>query len=546
MWVAGESAHKGAGYAPCKAIVTMTTRKRVQTNHILVIVALGWAIQGCGGRSDVTATRRQATRAFTGSWTQFQHHMTEHAALLAGGQVMLWGWLDDTRPALWDPTTKTLKRSESPPEPMFHGGNTAYADGRLLIVGGGFQPSNGAARLFSPTPPPGQPLYEPLGRLSVVRFYPTALLLASGAVFVASGDYVSEPGGKPSQGLPAEMYDPTSNRWGGIGDTSQPGGRLRSADVYPTQYLLPSGRILYLPMAEGASNVNAVQPPALLELGPPDDGSGLSATSSGWRPLPMNLPRRRSGGSALLIDDTGPTPRTQVLIVGDGQAEGSTEPAPNRGTVDLVDLTDEANPRLVPSVPGPTFGRGFHTSVVPLPTGDVLVLDGNGGTPTPPELFRVRQLSWSVAGSAPQFPREEHEVAVLLPSGAVLASSDGARTEGVARSHNDRIEVFTPSFVAGPRPQIESAPATAANGDQITVVTSEAADAIDSACLLRVTSVTHGTDPGKRYIKLAKSRPNGSLRVRIPAPNTAPPGLYLLHVVDTDGTPSPGRFILIR
>jgi hypothetical protein len=51
--------------------------------------------------------------------------------------------------------------------------------------------------------------------------------------------------------------------------------------------------------------------------------------------------------------------------------------------------------------------------------------------------------------------------------------------------------------------------------------------------------VTHCTNMGQRYLPLSFSAGTGSLTVTAPAnANLAPPGNYLLFLVDTNGIPS--------
>ena len=73
------------------------------------------------------------------------------------------------------------------------------------------------------------------------------------------------------------------------------------------------------------------------------------------------------------------------------------------------------------------------------------------------------------------------------------------------------------------------------------------ASRIDSVALLRPTSITHHTDGGARYVKIPiVSRAAASLTVTAPADgNIAPPGYYMLFLVDSDGVPSIGRFVRI-
>jgi len=57
--------------------------------------------------------------------------------------------------------------------------------------------------------------------------------------------------------------------------------------------------------------------------------------------------------------------------------------------------------------------------------------------------------------------------------------------------------------------------------------------------LIRGGSVTHHFNGGQRYIPLTFSQNAGSLTVTAPANgNTAPPGYYMLFILNSNGVPS--------
>jgi hypothetical protein len=495
---------------------------------------------GCAENTDESTSDLIATGAWRDTGV---HHMTEHAAFLSNGQLLLWGLAEDTKPALWNPRTNAFRRIPQPSgEVLYNSGHLALPDGRLLLVGGGTRQRT--ARTYDPAAPAGVTPWGSLGGgLVNPRFYPTALLLPSGQVLVASGDYLTgpDPGAGPSASLPAEIYDPPQNRWVPIVDHSQDNERLPSFDLFPAMYVLPSGHIVALPVANDVSG--RVKAPALLALDGPrvtHDSFGevrvgetaveAPSTTNGWEPLAMQLRRRTNGSTVLLIDDTQPTTTARVLAVGDG------------GTSELIDFSDETHPTV--SEQTLNFRRDDHPGLVPLPNGTVLLLDGNGSTPVPPEIFDG--TTWKQAGPAPKFRRNYHNVAVLLPEGHVVVSSDGVVNTQPARVTNQTMEIYAPGYMNEPRPTIANAPAMAAQDDVIAVTTTTSVESIAFASLVRPASITHGTDSSQRYIKLEITREAGSLRVTLPAPNVAPAGDYYLHIVDDRGVPSPGRVLRLK
>ncbi len=59
--------------------------------------------------------------------------------------------------------------------------------------------------------------------------------------------------------------------------------------------------------------------------------------------------------------------------------------------------------------------------------------------------------------------------------------------------------------------------------------------------------MTHHTDAGQRYIKLPiSSRTPGRIRVAAPAnANIAPPGYYMLFILNAAGVPSMAHWLLM-
>jgi len=67
------------------------------------------------------------------------------------------------------------------------------------------------------------------------------------------------------------------------------------------------------------------------------------------------------------------------------------------------------------------------------------------------------------------------------------------------------------------------------------------------ATLVRLGSVTHGFDQNQRFLELSFQRAAGGLAITAPLSGSlAPPGHYMLFILNGSGVPSKGRIIRIR
>ena len=108
-------------------------------------------------------------------------------------------------------------------------------------------------------------------------------------------------------------------------------------------------------------------------------------------------------------------------------------------------------------------------------------------------------------------------------------------------------EFYSPPYLfKGARPTISSAPGTATYGGNIAVQTPDAAR-IASVSLVKIGSVTHSINQDQRYLQLPFAAAGGTLNVQAPAnANLAPPGYYMLFILDTNGIPSVAAMIQIQ
>jgi hypothetical protein len=190
-----------------------------------------------------------------------------------------------------------------------------------------------------------------------------------------------------------------------------------------------------------------------------------------------------------------------------------------------------------------TFPR-IHPNMVLLADGTVLTVGGaRKHISTEPvrnaELFNPATGEWSVM-AAQAADRAYHSTALLLPDGRVMSA-------GSERSNlPTTAEYYSPPYLfRGPRPTIIDAPASISYGQSFSVTTLDAPD-IARVALVRLGSTTHATSFDQRYVDLRFTRATGELQVSSPASgNLAPPGPYMLFVLNTEGVPAVAEIVQV-
>jgi galactose oxidase len=434
----------------------------------------------------------QSDPAQVGQWSAVREWPVSatHAALLPTGKVFFFGEFDEGNlpPLLWDPATELLEQVVHPGHNIFCVGHSFLADGRLLLTGGHVESHVGL---------PHTVLFDPFSLtwqhgpdMNDNRWYPTNTTLPNGEVVVLAGEI---SGSGTDNRLP-QVYQPATNTYRDL-TTAE-----RKLPYYPRTFTAPDGRIFY--------------------AGPGQRALWLDTRGTGrWSTGPLTLALGRNYGAAVMYDST-------VLLVGGGR--------PPLATAEKVDL---ASPNPLWEYIAPMHHRRRQLNTVLLPDGSVLaiggssadVFDGRGSPVLEPELWNPVANQWTRLAPHAEY-RGYHSTALLLPDGRVL--SGGGRNR---RTY----EVFSPPYLfKGARPTVSSAPASVRPAESFLVQTPDA-ERVDKVTLIALSAVTHAFDQNQRLLTLNFQRVAGGLRVVAPANNNAaPPGYYMLFLVDGQGVPS--------
>jgi Galactose oxidase-like, Early set domain len=243
-----------------------------------------------------------------------------------------------------------------------------------------------------------------------------------------------------------------------------------------------------------------------------------------WTPLGRFQDGRREAGGSVLLPGL-----EKILAVGGSASQ----------TAEVID-TSQASPQWQYVAPL-NFVRN-HLNLVLLPDGTALAVGGGndplpGGPTLSAELYDPTTNTWTVL-AAQQYGRQYHSTAVLLPDGRVI-SGGGEGTPG-----DTSVEIYSPPYLfQGPRPKIKQAPTEVTYGQTFSVSSRQAAE-ITKVVMMRPGATTHGFDQDQRYVGLSFSVVNGKLRVTAPANGeVAPPGWYMLFLVNLNGVPSVAKFV---
>ena len=436
-----------------------------------------------------------------------------------------------SKAAVWDLAAQTITI-----QPMlwdvFCNGGTFFADGRCMVVGGTTEYDVPAYGEFygEPRATVFDPLTNKFNQLQSMahgRWYATTITLGDGRVLTFSGDdetgAVNQTVEFYTVGSPTGWSSPCDAGW--------------TPPLYPWLHLLPNGTVFY----SGSTPYSMFFDPS---------AANAAVPGSGWTTGPTTFYGRDRvyGYSVLLplLPSNSYAPRVMILGGCSPTATASTE---------IIDLS-KPTPAWASSGNMPS-GPRVHGNAVLLPNGKVLALGGSvqfedvNTATLGADLYDPATGSWSSAGTC-SFPRLYHSTAILLPDATVVSAGSNPERD----AYEPHIEIYSPAYlfttdangntIYAMRPTIQSAPASIGYGSGTFQVLTPDALNINSVVLARPGSDTHAWNMEQRLVGLAFTSSSGVLTVNLPPnSNVAPPGYYMLFILNQAGVPSVASFVQV-
>jgi len=539
----------------------------ISRRDFIKMLGFGAVVAATGTFSNVlpkAISSREVSAQSLGSWTlgPTLPFPTVHAALLKTGKIITSpgsGWQIAHRDgpfnvSLIDPITGT-RTDSTVQDDVFCCGYAQLANGNILLTGGTTSYADGPDGKYHGA----KCAYEfdintsswnKIQDMRHGRWYPSQGTLPDGKVYVMTG--LDEYG---TENDLTEIYDPVSKTFSlkfnpnsdltyCVGHGSSLPGAGSPCYGGPGQGVNPDFSYYARTM---------IMPTGVVFLG------GMRSTIRTWNietgvwkwQGTMLAPGRVYGTSILLPLKNTSTEYGKVLVVG-GQVNGGLTV---QNSTELIQFNNLGNVTSIQSGPPMTYARMYQDPVL-LPNGKLIIFGGTSDSNVTsvlyPEMYDPETNTWTVLPPA-SVGRYYHSTSLLLPDGRVWVSSGTPNMN----SFQDQIEFFSPWYMfAGPRPTISGEPTFQRVNNEpytgtITIPTPDATN-ISSVTLLRLGNATHHFDAEHRCIWLASpSLPfvsKSSSNVVVNAPINAymaPPGYYMIHVVDGSGIPSTAKIIQI-
>jgi Domain of unknown function (DUF1929)/FG-GAP repeat len=480
-----------------------------------------------------------------------------HAALLPTGKVLFFAGSGSSEnrfrspdfgnvakgiftSVVWDPQAAppgnfahppTILDTHGRPFDFFCGGDTFLPDGRLIAAGGTIDYGPYRGRADATVFDPQTEKWSFIASMTHGRWYPSLIALGDGRILAATG-FTEVFSFQHNQTL--EIYNAATNNW----ELHHFPQGFPNLPLYAHLFLLGNGRVFF----DGGHMDDVLSlEPCVIDL-----------THEPLQTAPIfgiNARDLRNQSTSVILP---PAQDQRIMLMGGGP-DGKQNKTDAVDNVDIVDFK-AAQPRFVAAAPL-NLPR-LHLNAVILPDRTVFVTGGSLKQEDVPlarlqsEIYNPVKDEWTLTASC-TVPRLYHSTALLLPDGRVVAAGGNPDATQLVEWDKDpkneemRLEVFSPPYLfKGDRPTITTAPANSTYGAIEQIASPDAAN-IRSACLIRNCVTTHSYDTNQRLVDLPiSSQAGGIVKITVPANhNIAPPGWYMLFIVNNNGVPSVAHWV---
>jgi hypothetical protein len=444
-----------------------------------------------------------------------------HAALMPNGKVVAFDSVGDnptesytnhtyTRATVWDPATNThVDAQANTGFNLFCSGFSKLNDGRLFTAGGN---KNSALQGINRTHTfnPNGNVWSLEGTMAAERWYPSVTPLNNGEMLITGGG-ANTPEIRATNGALRQLTGANA--------------AIANDRVYHWLRQAPNGQVFYIGPSTNLQYLNT-------------GGTG------GWQSAGSRDGVYRDYGSFAMYD-VG-----RILVTGGGSTASNSAVTIN---------INGASPATA-ATSAMAFRRKQHNLTM-LPDGSVLATGGlstSGLVDLPNAVYAAERWNpangaWTTLASM-TVARQYHSISMLLPDGRVLVAGGGICGECQSENYMAKnAEIYSPPYLfrtdgsgqLAPRPAIQSAPGVINLNQTFTINTPQAAS-INKVALIRLSSVTHSANQEERYIPLSFTRGSGAIQAVAPnSANIAPPGHYMLFIVDAAGVPSVAPIVFL-
>jgi hypothetical protein len=539
------------------------------------------------GRFAVTDLTLDIDNAATkGIWRllpYFSEVLPVHAALLHTGKVLFFAGSGNSAfrfsspdfgnvekdiftSVVWDPGKSvfdsstfahppTLRRADGSVVDFFCCGHAFLGDGRIVTAGGTGEYDkvivNGQMQdaghgfagiretvIFDPvleTWAFGQPMTHG-------RWYPTVVALGDGRVVAASG-LDEQARGLDNNTLELNA-DPEHTAWIKTRDFNLP--------LYPHLFQMIDGRLFY---TGGKMDTPGNSDPLVFDPLNPTDAALIAGLT--------HVAQCNQCASVVLP----PTQLQRFMILGGGPEDPDDPDAPRGIATKRTAIVDFGGGDGKYHAKAPMNHERMHVNAVILPDRTIAAIGGGvtreasaqtrqvdpqGGREVfEAEIYDPAMDHWTITAPA-TVARLYHSVAILLPDGRVLSAGGnpdkGQQVDWLPPDPHEemRLEIFSPPYLfkKKKRPVIQAAPREIHYNSVFDVQSPDAAD-IDQISLIRPGLTTHSFNGTQRLIDVphVSAGPNVLRGTVLNDRDVAPPGWYMLFVIDKDGIPSTANWI---